>query len=297
MRAQAWRRFPLSAVEGWIPWLPVAGWDRLRRIGAGVGGLGVLLWGGAAAAATVVSIDSGDTLRVRDGGWVRSVRLACLEAPALDQAPHGAKAKAALQRLLPVGTTVTLISSAHAATATPLVEVISGAGNVNLEMVRLGQAFGAMAGQPQCHPLRYAEAENHARFRSLGVWQVEGGIQRPRDWRIARAEADAERAREQRVQQELARERAERVARLDADSRLSPTPLAAGARALPPGSKQLCVSITRQQFMQGSQGIPPPSGTVEQFCSCLSKPKANETIQAMGDRCATEFLQRLSAAL
>ncbi|MEB3318153.1 MAG: thermonuclease family protein [Cyanobacteriota bacterium] len=286
---------------GPIAWLPAAGPDRQRRTWAGVAGLGVLLWSGAAAAATVVSIDSGDTLRVRDGGWMRTIRLACLEAPELEQAPHGAKAKATLQRLLPVGTTVSLISLGRPGTTTAMAEVISGAGPVNLQMVRNGLAFGAMAEQPQCDPLRYAEAENFARFYRLGVWQVEGGIQRPRDWRIARAQAEADRARAQRVQQQLARERAERAAWRDAEARSSPTPLptglAARARALPPGSQQLCVAITRKQFMLSSQGIPPPPGTLENLCACLSKPKANETAQGIGERCASQFLQRLTKAL
>jgi endonuclease YncB( thermonuclease family) len=84
---------------------------------------------GMATAATVVAIDSGDTVRVREGRSVQSIRLACLDAPELAQAPHGPASQAALQ------------------------------------MVRAGQAFPTLIQPSQCDPLRYAEAENMARFQ------------------------------------------------------------------------------------------------------------------------------------
>jgi len=258
-------------------------------------GLGVLLWGGAAAAATVVAIDSGDTLRVRAGGVVRTIRLACLDAPELEQTPHGPGAKATLQRLLPIGAPVTLISPARPSATTAVAEVVSGAGNVNLEMVRTGQAFSRLDDQPQCDPLRYAEAENTAQFRRLGVWQVEGGLQRPWDWRIARAEAEAQREREQLAQQDLARLRAARPARLNAASQ--PSRGAPGPQLPPfqPGFYQQCLAISREQFMSRSMGVAPPKGLFESLCSCLNKPKTNETTDGLTKRCMGNFMQSLKS--
>jgi micrococcal nuclease len=57
----------------------------------------VPLWLGApvlAQSATVVSIGDGDSLRVRLGGEVRSVRLACIDAPERAQIPWGQQARA-----------------------------------------------------------------------------------------------------------------------------------------------------------------------------------------------------------
>jgi endonuclease YncB( thermonuclease family) len=62
----------------------------------------------AAAAATVVSVGDGDTLRVMDGGRNVTIRVACIDAPETAQAPYGQRARQALQEMLPVGSTVTL---------------------------------------------------------------------------------------------------------------------------------------------------------------------------------------------
>ena len=62
----------------------------------------------AARAATVVSVGDGDTLRVRDGGQQLTIRLACIDAPEMAQAPHGARSRELLQRLAPVGAVVSL---------------------------------------------------------------------------------------------------------------------------------------------------------------------------------------------
>mgnify|MGYP001807244213 CR=1 FL=1 len=62
----------------------------------------------AAAAATVISVGDGDTLRVLDRGQRLTIRVACIDAPEMAQAPYGQPAREALQALLPVGSTVTL---------------------------------------------------------------------------------------------------------------------------------------------------------------------------------------------
>ena len=41
----------------------------------------LLLLAGPASAATVLSVGDGDTLRVDEGGNLRTVRLACIDAP------------------------------------------------------------------------------------------------------------------------------------------------------------------------------------------------------------------------
>lgn len=68
-----------------------------------------LLLAGPAAAATVISVGDGDTLRVEDGGQKVTIRLACIDAPETAQAPYGMASRRLLQELAPVGATVQLV--------------------------------------------------------------------------------------------------------------------------------------------------------------------------------------------
>ena len=52
---------------------------------------------------TILSIGDGDTIRVRQGGKVLAVRLACIDAPETAQSPYGQQARAYLQQRLPIG--------------------------------------------------------------------------------------------------------------------------------------------------------------------------------------------------
>ena len=56
----------------------------------------------------MISIGAGDTLRVEEGGRPVTIRVACIDAPAPSQAPHGQLARQALQARLPVGSSVRL---------------------------------------------------------------------------------------------------------------------------------------------------------------------------------------------
>lgn len=280
-------------------------WPARRRqvrpfVWAGALALGSLAAGGTALAATVLAIDSGDTLRVRDGAVVRSVRLACLDAPELGQEPHGARAMAALRHWLPAGTAVRLTPNESGNTPPGVVvaEVALEATTVNVELVRAGLAFTTPEAPAGCDPLRYAEAESSARFRRLGVWQVEGGSERPWLWRIAQAEANARAARQRAVEVQQRQDRENRAAQRNASRPSLDAPLGGRVGPLPPNFQPKCVALARQQFMKGSMGVAPPAGSVERFCSCLSKPqKADTTLQALGDRCTAQFLEQVTSAL
>jgi endonuclease YncB( thermonuclease family) len=66
---------------------------------------------GREVSATVLSIGDGDTIRVLDQGRRITVRLACIDAPEMAQAPDGAQSRANLQTRLRIGTPVTLSTS------------------------------------------------------------------------------------------------------------------------------------------------------------------------------------------
>lgn len=244
----------------------------------------VSLWPGLARAATVVAIDSGDTVRVREGRSVQTIRLACLDAPELAQSPHGPASQAALRQLLPVGSVVTLNPPAKPEATDAVAELVSATGsNINLQLVRAGQAFLTLTNQSQCDPLRYAEAENMATFQRLGVWQVEGGIQRPWEWNAAQKEEAQEQERRRALQS------------------LPPPTIPSSPSRMPTQivttqsvNYQQCMAYVGQQFIEYTMNRPVPKGLFESFCSCLTTPTTtNETAMDVAARCKDELLERL----
>lgn len=132
--------------------------------------------------ATVASIGDGDTLRVRQGGRFATVRLACIDAPELAQAPYGQQARRYLQQRLRIGAPVTLEIQATDRYGRLVAEVI-GEINLGLALVEDGQAFAYRRYLGSCDASAYRDAEIRASRRRFGVWQVPGGITRPWDFR------------------------------------------------------------------------------------------------------------------
>ncbi|MFM8975007.1 MAG: thermonuclease family protein [Vulcanococcus sp.] len=153
--------------------------------------LGVALWVsvgvpaevyGQSVRATVLSIGDGDTIRVRQAGRALTVRLACIDAPETAQSPWGQQARRYLQRRLPIGREVTLDVKTTDRYGRTVAEVISDI-NLNLVMVDDGQAFAYRKYLGGCDAKEYLDAEFRASRHRYGVWQVEGGITRPWDFR------------------------------------------------------------------------------------------------------------------
>ena len=153
--------------------------------------LGVALWASVAwpaevqsqtVRATVLSIGDGDTIRVRQAGQALTVRLACIDAPETAQSPWGQQARRYLQQRLPIGREVTLEVKTTDRYGRTVAEVISDI-NLNLVMVEDGQAFAYRQYLGGCNAKEYLDAEVRASRHRYGVWQVEGGITRPWDFR------------------------------------------------------------------------------------------------------------------
>jgi len=153
--------------------------------------LGVTLWASVAwpaevqsrsVRATVLSIGDGDTIRVRQAGRDLTVRLACIDAPETAQSPWGQQARRYLQQRLPIGREVTLEVKTTDRYGRTVAEVISDI-NLNLVMVEDGQAFAYRQYLGGCDAKEYLDAEVRASRHRYGVWQVEGGITRPWDFR------------------------------------------------------------------------------------------------------------------
>jgi endonuclease YncB( thermonuclease family) len=135
--------------------------------------------------ATVLSIGDGDTIRVQQGQQRITVRLACIDAPEMAQAPYGAQSRAYLQTRLRIGTPVTLLPQTVDRYGRTVAEVI-GEINLGLAMVEDGMAFAYRPYLDQCDARTYLEAEFRAFRHRHGVWQVPGGITRPWEFRRRR---------------------------------------------------------------------------------------------------------------
>jgi endonuclease YncB( thermonuclease family) len=132
--------------------------------------------------AEVLSIGDGDTIRVRQGGQAITVRLACIDAPETAQSPYGRQAHNTLQQRLPIGREVNLHVKTTDRYGRLVAEVISDI-NINLAMVEDGQAFVYRQYLGGCDAKEYLDAEFRASRHRYGIWQVDGGITRPWDFR------------------------------------------------------------------------------------------------------------------
>jgi len=139
--------------------------------------------GGAILEATVIRVADGDSLKVRIHGESRTVRLACIDAPELDQPPWGSASRAWLQAHLPPGTSVRLVPKATDRYGRLVAELVTAAAlsevSINRMLVEDGQAFVYPRHVHQCDAARYREAQDRASAQRVGVWQEPGGIERP----------------------------------------------------------------------------------------------------------------------
>ena len=138
--------------------------------------------------ATVLSIGDGDTIRVNRQGLPITIRLACIDAPEMAQSPYGQQSRRYLQTRLAKGREVTILPHTIDRYGRAVAEVISDL-NINLVLVEDGQAFAYRQYLGGCDAKEYLDAEYRASRHRYGVWQVNGGITRPWDFRRGRRNA------------------------------------------------------------------------------------------------------------
>jgi endonuclease YncB( thermonuclease family) len=136
----------------------------------------------------VLSVGDGDTLRVSTGSRPITIRLACIDAPETAQSPWGQQSRAYLIQRLPRAREVSIQPHTTDRYGRTVAEVISDI-NINLVMVEDGQAFAYRRYLNGCDAKEYLDAEFRASRHRYGVWQVEGGITRPWDFRRGRTAA------------------------------------------------------------------------------------------------------------
>jgi endonuclease YncB( thermonuclease family) len=133
----------------------------------------------AGRACSVASIHDGDTLRAVCDDERLQVRLYCIDAPELSQAPWGRESRDHLRRLTPGEVAIRIHETDRYGRRVG--EILSADGtNLNLAMVSAGQA----AVYPRyCRDPRFFAAEREARSGGLGIWSSTGDHQRPWDHR------------------------------------------------------------------------------------------------------------------
>ena len=130
----------------------------------------------SALAYEVISVGDGDTITVLNNGQKSRVRFACLDAPESSQ--KGGKASTnRLKQLIPVGTKVDL-DIVDTDRYGRLVGVVSkGNLNINLTMVREGQAVVYRKYLSNCpNAQQYIEAENTAKEGKKAFWGISDRI-------------------------------------------------------------------------------------------------------------------------
>ncbi len=128
----------------------------------------------------VRSLSDGDTLRVECGRRKLQIRMQCIDAPELSQEPWGREAKDQLRRLMPQRVQ---IEGKQRDNYGRLVAEVKDPGknrNLNLEMVRRGQAA---VYANYCDQVEYFKAQERARQAGIGIWARPGMQQRPWQWR------------------------------------------------------------------------------------------------------------------
>jgi endonuclease YncB( thermonuclease family) len=127
---------------------------------------------------TVEKIYDGDTITAVCNGQRERVRLYCIDAPEMDQAPWGQRSRDHLRRITPAQVEIRPIERDRYGRLVG--EVIALGRSLNLGMVEAGQAA---VYDRYCDERRYSHAEQAARQAGEGVWAVPGLQQQPWEWR------------------------------------------------------------------------------------------------------------------
>jgi endonuclease YncB( thermonuclease family) len=131
------------------------------------------------------SIHDGDTLRVRSStGEILKVRFACVDAPELKQ-PLGEESRNHLRSIIKKGNNkVKLQPITTDRYGRTVAQLWNGNGLIQSQMAIAGMAYGYDQYKKDCPNWSAIEStQAQAQEAKLGVWKLQGGGQRPWDYR------------------------------------------------------------------------------------------------------------------
>lgn len=120
----------------------------------------------------IVSVGDGDTLRVRQGNQLTTLRLACVDAPETSQRPWGQQSANRLKQLLPPGQAVRVRAVERDRYGRTVAELYLGNQSVNLQLVKEGMAVVYRQYLSGCADTKneYLQVEAEAKRNRLGFW-------------------------------------------------------------------------------------------------------------------------------
>ena len=129
----------------------------------------------------VVSISNGQQLLIEYDGEGRALRLACLQAPRQRQQPWANQAKFALQSLVSPGQSAMFELRARDIYGRLVGRLLVDGEDIGAELVSQGRVFFWNGFVGRCDDLDYNVRSARAEQDRLGIWSVQGGLQRPWD--------------------------------------------------------------------------------------------------------------------
>lgn len=133
---------------------------------------------GTRLACSLLQVSDGDTVTVDCGEGQLRVRLWGLDTPEMGQQPWGARARVALQALLPA--TLGVRVRDHDRYGRVVAQLYRGEEDLGLQLLTAG--WGAVYRRYNDDP-QYLAAEAEARRQRRGIWAEPGFQQRPWEWR------------------------------------------------------------------------------------------------------------------
>lgn len=132
-------------------------------------------------ASTLLRVIDGDSVIARIQGKQTKIRLACIDAPEIGQAPHGRIARNTLIGLLPSHSKIKVQPIYHDQYGRLIANIFTlGGVDIAEELIRLGLVFVYKANNSHCDGPKLRLIEDQARQSRIGIWKdTRQGIARP----------------------------------------------------------------------------------------------------------------------
>jgi len=132
-------------------------------------------------ASQVIRVIDGDSLIVKENGFIRQMRLACVDAPEISQYPYGRLATNAFRGLIPADSNIQITPFERDKYGRTVGHVYTPGGvNAAEEMVRRGLVFVYTKYLSECDVPKLLLLESQARDSRKGIWSKSKlGITRP----------------------------------------------------------------------------------------------------------------------